>query len=70
MNSEIQSALESAPSPDPAPADLKGWESGTDFVCVICAGRLIKRGCGHLLRGWSPIWGGKRNGCGYCGGQR
>lgn len=53
--------LECAPvDPVPAPPDLVGWNFHDErafwrFLCVRCAGRIMRRGC-HLPSGSEPLW--------------
>jgi hypothetical protein len=57
----VREALEYAPAePARTAPDLLGvlLPSG-DFLCACCVGRLIGRGCGHLVRGeqvWTDRW--------------
>lgn len=60
MNEKIQiirNALKEAPRQGPVPPGLVGWihPDGTQ-VCAKCAGRLVARGCGYLLRGARDVW--------------
>ncbi len=53
---DLRSALEHAPlTAPPGPAGLTGW-SGPFTICERCAARLTARGCGHMLKGFVPVW--------------
>lgn len=66
MNPTIKALLDQCPDPGPVGYGLAGWQSGQEFVCGECAGRLVLRGLAHPLRGWTVVWGPKRT-CEYCG---
>lgn len=54
---DIRLALENCPDRGPVPSGLVGWITpGGIQVCAQCAGRLVVRGCGHLLKGSRDIW--------------
>lgn len=50
----LREAIEYAPPAGRTAPGLRGvWlDNSTVFVCAPCCGRIIGRGCGHLLRGW------------------
>lgn len=65
MNPTIKALLDQCPDSGPVGYGLAGWQSGQEFVCGECAGRLVQRNLAHPLRGWTVVWGPKRT-CEYC----
>ena len=59
MNEELarlQTALEHAPAnPGPIAPGLKGWNTEAGYVCALCAGRIMARGC-SIGKPVTPIW--------------
>jgi hypothetical protein len=49
-------ALEYAPTSGPTARDLVGVTMGDVFLCAPCVGRIVARGCGHLLRAGVQVW--------------
>lgn len=53
---DLRTAIDHAPVAAPkGPDGLTGWSGPVD-VCERCAARLTARGCGHLLKGFAPVW--------------
>lgn len=61
---DLKRAVEHAPAdPGPIADGLTGWKLGDIFICAHCAGRIFGRGCGGLLSGAAPVWGGVDQTC-------
>lgn len=63
----LKDFLEHAPrDPGPHAADLRGWKTPLhSFVCVVCAGRIMARGC-FLPKGSEPVYGKAETGSAAC----
>lgn len=53
---QLREAVEYAPPSGPVAPGLVGVLLGDLFVCAPCVGRIIGRGCGHLLRAGTQAW--------------
>lgn len=55
---KIKETLEGCPEdPGQIAEGLVGWKwDSKTVVCSRCAGRLVMRGCSHLLYGAKPMW--------------
>jgi len=66
----IREALEHAPASGRVAPELRGvWLPDGYFVCAPCAGRIIARGCGHLLRTGTQVWKDQPEPYGDCTGS-
>ena len=63
----ILDAIEYAPESGPYAPDLVGlWTAGGWFVCAPCSGRIIARGCSHVLVKPEMVWKDSKQGRGVC----
>ena len=52
----LREAIEFAPPSGPVAPELRGvWTADGYYVCAPCVGRIMARGCGHLVRG-EQVW--------------
>ena len=63
----LQTAISNAPlDPGPIAPNLRGWWTPDGwYVCVRCAGRIMKRGC-RLPLGSIPVWEDRPDPYGEC----
>lgn len=63
----LQAALDGAPiDPGRVAWNLRGWWTpGGWYVCAICAGRIMRRGC-QLPKDSTPVWRDRPEPYGVC----
>jgi hypothetical protein len=63
----IREAIEYAPATGPVAPGLRGlWLRENYYLCAPCVGRIIARGCGHLLREGQQVWADQPEPYGVC----
>lgn len=63
----LRAAVLQAPASGPVADKLRGvWTPDGYFVCAPCVGRLIARGCSHMLRGAEHVWTDRAEPYGDC----